>query len=271
MDFRMKALARMRAPDEIDTPITLASPRGWIAVLVVAIIMVGAAVWAFAGRLPITVDANGLLSLPQGISVLQSPVGGMVRDIGVAPGARVSAGQTVAYVQSSAGQPEQPVVSPFGGLVVAVAATTGQVVGAGSTVLTVERTDGPNNRMVALLFVPASDAAEVAPGMKADISVSSAPSAAFGLLQGQVASVSQYPLDPASLNNLLGGDPALSGYTSSAAPLLVTVDLTPRAGTPSGFAWTSTEGPPESLSSLTSVTATISLGSQTPVSFVLGN
>jgi biotin carboxyl carrier protein len=269
MDFRVKALARMRAPDEIDTPTTLASPRGWIAVFVVAVIVAGAAVWAFAGRLPITVNASGLLSHPQGISVLQSPVGGLVHDIRVAPGAQVSAGQTVADIQ--AGGTEQPVVSPFGGLVVEVTAATGQVVGAGSTVLTVERTDGPDDRMVALLFVPASAAAELAPGMKANISVSSAPSAAFGLLQGQVAAVSQYPLDPASLNNLLGGDPALSGYTSSGAPWLVTVDLTPRAGNPSGFAWTSAEGPPESLHSLTSVTATVSLGSQSPVSFVLGD
>ncbi len=269
MEFRVKALARMRAPDEIDTPITLASPRGWIAVLVVAIIIAGAAVWAFAGSLPITVSASGLLSHPQGISMLQSPVSGMVRDIDVAPGAKISAGQTVAEIQS--GKQEQPVVSPFGGLVVEVAAAAGQVVGAGSTVLTVERTDGPDDQIVALLFVSASAAGEIVPGMKADISVSSAPSAVFGLLQGKVAAVSQYPLDPASLNNLLGGDSALSGYTSSGAPWLVTVDLTPRAGSPSGFAWTSDGGPPESLHSLTSVTATISLGSQTPVSFVLGN
>jgi biotin carboxyl carrier protein len=269
MEFRVKALARMRAPDEIDTPISLASPRGWIAVLVVAIIVAGAAVWAFAGRLPVTVSASGLLSHPQGISMLQSPVSGTVRDLRVGPGAEISAGQTVAEIQS--GRQEQPVVSPFGGLVVEVAAAAGQFVGAGTTVLTVERTDGPNDQMVALLFVSAPAAAEIVPGMKADLSVSSAPSAAFGLLQGRVAAVSQYPLDAASLNNLLGGDPALSGYTSSGAPWLVTVDLTPRAGSPSGFAWTSTEGPPEPLHSLTSVTATVSLGSQSPVSFVLGN
>lgn len=269
MEFRVKALARMRAPDEIDTPITLASPRGWIAVFVVAIVIVGAAVWAFAGSLPITVSASGLLSDPQGISMLQSPVSGMVRDVLVAPGAQISAGQTVAEIQS--GQQEQPVISPFGGLVVGLDASTGQVVGAGGTVLTVERTHGPGDQMVALLFVPTSAAAEMAPGMEADISVSSAPSAAFGLLQGKVAAVSHFPLDAASMNNLLGGDSALSGYTSSGAPWLVTVDLTPRAGSPSGFAWTSTEGPPGPLDPLTSVSATVSLGSQSPVSFVLGD
>jgi biotin carboxyl carrier protein len=269
MEFRVKALARMRAPDEIDTPTTLASPRGWIAVVVVALIVAGAGVWAFVGSLPLTVSASGLLTHPQGISMLQSPVGGLVHNILVTPGTQVSAGQTVADIQ--AGGTEQPVVSPFGGLVVEVAAATGQVVGAGSTVLTVERTGGADNPMVALLFVPAASAAELAPGMKVNLSVSSAPSAAFGLLEGQVASVSQYPLDPASLNNLLGGDSALSGYTSSGAPWLVTVDLTPQAGSPSGFAWTSADGPPESLRSLTSVSATVSLGSQTPVSFVLGD
>ena len=269
MEFRVKALARMRAPDEIDTPTTLASPRGWIAVLVVAVIIAGGAVWAFAGSLPITVGASGLLSHPQGISALQSPVSGVVTDVRAAPGAPVSAGQTVAEIQS--GSQEQPVVSPFGGVVVGVAAASGQVVGAGSTVLTVERTSGSDGKMVALLFVNASAAAEMVPGMQADLSVSSAPSAAFGLLRGKIASVSQYPLDGAALNNLLGGDPALSGYTSPGEPWLVTVDLTPQAGSPSGFAWTSAAGPPGSLRSLTSVTATVSLGSQSPVSFVLGD
>lgn len=266
MEFRLKALLRMRAPDEIDTPIMLATPRGWIAVFVVLILMAGAGVWTLAGRLPITVSAAGLLSHPQGISEVQSPVGGVVRDILVAAGARVSPGETVADI----GPGRQPVVSPFQGQVVAVTAGVGQVVGPGSTVLTVERTDGTNGRMVALLFVPAPAAAEIAPGMPADLSVSSAPSAAYGLLRGTVAAVGQYPLYPAAMNSLLGGDPALSGYISSDAPWLITVDLIPSAGNPSGFAWTSTSGPPGPLHSLTSVSGTVTLGSQTPVSFVLG-
>ena len=153
MEFRFKALQRMRAPDEIDTPIILAAPRGWIAVFVVMIAMAGAAVWAFAGRLPISVSATGLLSHSRGISVLQSPVAGMVRRVLVVPGEQITSGQTVADIGSAA-QP-QPVISPFSGRVVEVAAAAGQVVGPGSAVLTVERSDGPDDRLVALLFVPA--------------------------------------------------------------------------------------------------------------------
>lgn len=277
MEFRLKALLRMRAPDEIDTPIMLATPRGWIAVFVVMIIMAGAAVWVFAGRLPMTVTANGLLSHPQGVSQVQSPVGGVVKNVLVATGTQVSPGQTIAEIglsstsgSTSGSTGDQPVVSPFQGQVVSVVTGVGQVVGPGSTVLTVERTDGANGTMVALLFVPAPDAAVIAPGMPADLSVSSAPSAAYGLLRGTVASVSRYPLYPAAMSSLLGGDPALSGYTSSDAPWLVTVDLIPSAANGSGFTWTSTTGPPGPLHSLTSVTGTVTLGSQTPVSFVLG-
>ena len=54
MNFRFKALQRMREPDELDSPTLLAAPRGWIAVFVVLIIMIGAGTWVFAGRLPIT-------------------------------------------------------------------------------------------------------------------------------------------------------------------------------------------------------------------------
>jgi len=271
--FRLKALMRMRAPDEIDTPIILATPRGWIAVFVVMIIMAGAAIWAFAGRLPVMVTANGLLSRPQGISQLQSPVGGLVTDITVTVGTTVRPGQVVADIRTvldGVYLEEQVVTSPFGGQVVAVTTGVGQVVGQGSTLLTVERTDGPGGQLVALLFVPAPDVAAIAPGMPADLSVASAPAAEFGLLRGRVAAVSKYPLYPAALDSLLGGDPALSGYTSPGAPWLVTVTLLRSGRNPSGFAWTSTSGPPGPLHSLTSVNGTITLGSLAPVSLVLG-
>jgi hypothetical protein len=50
----------------------------------------------------------------------------------------------------------------------------------------------------------------------------------------------------------------------------VLVDLIPDAGTRTGYAWTSTKGPPLPLQSQEKLLGTIALGGRSPISFVLG-
>jgi multidrug efflux pump subunit AcrA (membrane-fusion protein) len=269
MQFRFKALLKMREPDELDTVIRLARPRGWIATFVVLIVLAGACVWAFLGQIPRTVTAGGLLTHPLGVSQLQTMDTGQVSQLSVTPGSRVTAGQTVMAVTDPAGR-TAPVVSPFTGTVIGVAAADGQFVTVGSTVLTVERTDAPDDRLLAMVFVPAGQAIGVRPGDPVDITVSSEPAAVFGLLRGRVASVSPYPLTQQALDTLLGGELAAQAYSSVTDPQLVVIDMVRDPRTASGYAWTSAAGPPGKLRSQVAVTAAISLGSERPVSLIVG-
>lgn len=273
MKFRFKALQRMREPDELDSPTLLAAPRGWIALFVVLITMGALVLWAFGGRIPISVGAPGLLTRAGGTAVIQSPFAGMVRSVSAQPADTVGAGQTVVSVQQADGTVEN-VASPFGGQLVGVSVTAGEVIGVGSTVAAIERTDdaasGGNGRMVAMVFVPSSRAVGLAPGEQVDLSVSTAPSGAFGLLRGTVASVSPYPLTEEAVSGLVGGDLAAKNYLGTAPPRLVVVDLVADSSTRSGFAWTSATGPPGPLSTQVSVVATIALGHQTPFNLLLG-
>ena len=269
MQFRFKALQKMREPDELDTVILLARPRGWIATFVVLIVLAGAGAWAFLGQLPRTLTAAGLLTHPFGVSQLQTTYTGQVSQLSVGPGDQVTKGQVVLDVIDPSGR-AQPVASPFTGTVISVDAAAGQVVAAGSTVLTVERTDAPDDRLVAMIFVPASQAVGLRPGDSAAIAVSSAPAAAFGLLRGRVVSVGRYPLTRQALGNLLGGDLAAESFASVADPELVVLDMMRDPKTVSGYAWTSATGPPGPLRSQVSVTATITVANERPVNLVLG-
>lgn len=142
MKFRLKALQRMREPDELDSPTLLASPRGWIATFVVLIVVVAAGVWSFVGRLPVTVTAKGLLTHPAGTAQLQSPYTGTVRTMMVSPGLRVVRGQAVAEVLRADGT-VRTVSSPFSGEVVTTSASEGAMVREGDGLLAMERTDAP--------------------------------------------------------------------------------------------------------------------------------
>lgn len=269
MKFRFKALQRMREPDELDSPTLLAAPRGWIAVFVVMIIMGSAIAWSFLGTLPITVNAVGLLTRPGGIASVQSPYGGMIRQLTVRASQTVTAGTPIAEIQDATGKLDE-VTSPFAGQVVGIAAGAGQVIQPGATLVTVQGTGGPDDRVIAMIFVPSDDSVSLAPGDPVDLTVSTAPAAAFGLLRGRVGSVSTYPLTFGALSGLVGGNLAAQSYSSIAAPRLVVVDLLRDPATRSGYAWSTTNGPPAPLSTQVSVSATIDLGSQTPFSLVLG-
>jgi hypothetical protein len=269
MKFRYQALQRMREPDELDTPALLASPRGWIAIFVVMIVMVFGLVWAFVGQLRISITAPGVLTHPSGTARVQSLYAGLAVRVLVRPGDWVTARQPVADLEDSAGKTEV-VTSLFTGQVVGIAISEGEIVAVGTTVATVERTDAPGDRLVAMVFVPADEAGRLVPGRPVDLSVSTAPAAVFGLLRGRVTSVSRYPLTEEALVGLVGGDLAAKRYTTGQAPVLVIVDLIPDPGSHTGYGWSTRKGPPLLLGSQVSVSASIYLGRQAPINLVFG-
>jgi hypothetical protein len=142
------------------------------------------------------------------------------------------------------------------------------VISTGSAVATVERGTGTAGGLVALLFVPADRAAGIVPGEDVDLSVASAPSAAFGLLRGRVLSVSQFPLTSAEVNAVLGGTATAGTFGAGVAPRLVTVSLQRDTATASGYAWTTAAGPPQRLPDQVPAAGTITLGAQAPISLL---
>ncbi|HEY2443920.1 MAG TPA: biotin/lipoyl-containing protein [Streptosporangiaceae bacterium] len=268
MQFRFKALARLRQPDELDTPAVLTSPRGWIALLAVAAVTVAALAWAVFGRLPQTVSAAGLITRPYGTAQVQSLYSGQVTEISARAGGEVRAGQSLAVIRDTRGASHE-ITSLFAGQVVGVEAALGQVITAGLPVVTIER-GGLTGRPVALLFVSPGQAAGITPGQSAGLAVAAAPSAAFGLLLGRVLAVGRYPLTGAEEAALTGGGLPAATLAADAGKLLVTVSLRRDRRTVSGYGWTTRAGPPQALPAVTPATGTITLGEQSPITLLFG-
>jgi multidrug efflux pump subunit AcrA (membrane-fusion protein) len=269
MKFRYKALARMREPDELDAPAVLAAPRGWVTVLTITALTAAAAAWSVFGHLPETVRAAGLLSRPQGVAQVQTLYAGMVQDVSASVGMYVTPGQTVAHVGDAQGDTHK-VTSPFAGQVISVDVTAGKVVGLGTPVVTLERTGTAEESLVAMLFVPSDQANGIVPGEAVGLSVASAPAAAFGLLRGRVASISQYPLSSVEAETLYGGPTPASLFVEGNPPRLVVVHLQADPTTASGYAWSTPSGPPNKLASRVPVSGTITLGARAPITLLFG-
>jgi hypothetical protein len=268
MKFRFKALAKLREPDELDTPTVLTPSRGWVTILSLTAVIAAAVAWAVFGRLPQTVSADGLITPPNGATQVQSLYAGIVSEIHANDGGQVGAGQDLAVVRDAQGA-SHGIVSLFAGQVISIEVAEGEVIEVGSTVATIERSAAGGRQLVAMLFVPSSQSAGIAPGESVGLSVASAPAAAFGLLRGRVLSISQFPLTAPEISALLGGTIPAATLAADGGNLLVTVSLAKDSRTVSGYSWTTKKGPPQALLPLVSATGTITLSVRAPITLLI--
>lgn len=104
--FRAAALERLSSPDRLDRLVTLTSPRSWLALVALCLLIGGALAWGFLGTVPTRIAGRGIL-VTQGGSVFDAmaPAGGNIANIRVTPGALVNKGDLIAELtQPSAKQ-----------------------------------------------------------------------------------------------------------------------------------------------------------------------
>ncbi|MGC5036565.1 MULTISPECIES: HlyD family efflux transporter periplasmic adaptor subunit [unclassified Streptomyces] len=267
MQFRQQALAKLQSPEELDLPVRFARPQGWLVLSVTVVAMAAASVWAVTGSVASTVSAPAILTHGQGSYVLQSPVAGQVTAVLARQGQRLPANSPVLKVRTPGG--ETVVRTLDAGRVSALAASVGQIIRTGANVAAVEkvaRTDAP---LWATVYVPAENAASIPDGAAVDLTVQSVPTQEYGVLRGHVKTVDRSAQSPQQIAAFLGDSQLGEQFTKKGRPVAVTVRLDKSSATKSGYAWSSAEGPPFELSSMTAATGSIKLADQRPVDWLL--
>jgi multidrug efflux pump subunit AcrA (membrane-fusion protein) len=268
MEFRHRALENLRAPEDLDEAVRFARPGGWVVLSVLAAVVLSCCIWAFGGHLPRQVAAPGVLTHPEGVSSVQSTLTGLVSAIMVEPGSSLRTGTPILAITNDTSS-VQFVRLPFTGRVIGTLVQVGQYVTAGTSLATIERTDDPHDRLLAVLFVPAGTAGSLRPGYDVDLTVSSAPSQAFGVLRGVIRSVDQFTESQAQIADFLGDQTMAAKFTAAGTPVKVTVDLTVDESTLSGFKWSTPAGPPYRVDSQIAVSGAVHLPSKHPVEWIV--
>jgi HlyD family secretion protein len=91
----------------------------------------------------------------------------------------------------------------------------------------------------------------------------------YGYMLGHVVSVSDSPLSPTAMDVLLRNDALVREFTARGAAYVVSVELERNPATPSGFLWTSRQGPDLTFGSGTLLDAKITLAQQRPAALVI--
>ena len=158
------------------------------------------------------------------------------------------------------------VISPFSGRIVEVAIEAGDVVGAGSRLMTLESEDAP---IAAMIYIPATEGKKVQPGVEVYVSPSTVRSEEYGFMVGVVENASAYPVTPEGLRRVQRNETLIRDLTGESAPIEVRVRLIEDPQTPSGFKWSSSEGPPSKVYSGTICTGNVTVETRRPISYVL--
>ena len=94
--FRQEVLDRLNSPDRLDELLKITSPRSWIGLLSVSLVVLTALAWGIFGTIPTRVDGLGIFMDPQGLHPVVSMGTGRLSSMNVKVGDTVEAGQLVA-------------------------------------------------------------------------------------------------------------------------------------------------------------------------------
>lgn len=146
------------------------------------------------------------------------------------------------------------VVSPYRGEVLEVKVSSGTTVGTSDPILSIQ----PDVQdLEILLYLPASRAKDVRPGMEARISPSSVKPEEFGFIKGYVTYVSDFPDTPAELMHNFENEVLVRALTGEGPVTGLHVEMERDPKTFSGYRWSSSRGPNLTLSGGTLCTAEV--------------
>ncbi|MGH3310699.1 MAG: HlyD family efflux transporter periplasmic adaptor subunit [Streptomyces sp.] len=267
MQFRQKALSNLQSPEELDLPVRFARPQGLLVLLVTVLVLAGASYWAVTGKVSSKLSAPGVLTHAQGSYLLQSPVAGQVTEVLADEGDMLRAGAPLLKVRTERG--DRAVRAVAAGRVTTLTAKIGSVVVTGKDVATVERIDSADEPLVAMLYVPGSNGATVPVGSSVDLKVQSAPTQRYGVLRGTVQAVGRAQQTQQQITGFLGNSQLGAQFSKEGQPVAVMVRLDKSATTKSGYQWSSDQGPPYRVASMTMAEGAIHLPAERPIDWLL--
>lgn len=96
--FRESALERLSSPERLDQLMQVTNPMDWIALTTIGTLVGGALMWSVVGRIPITVNGQGVFTQPNRLLDLQANVAGQINSLNIRPGQCVQKDEVLATI-----------------------------------------------------------------------------------------------------------------------------------------------------------------------------
>ncbi|MDY0091918.1 MAG: NHLP bacteriocin system secretion protein [Candidatus Vecturithrix sp.] len=160
------------------------------------------------------------------------------------------------------------VISPYSGKVVEIAGMTDTLMSQGSTILILEARQEDVELEAVIYFSPFTGK-KVQVGMNAQILPSTVKVEEYGFIEGIVIHVDKYPSTVQSVLKTLQNQQLVQVLAANAAPVRVIIQLMRDEQTPSGYKWSSRQGPLIEINSGTICSAEVTVHEQAPITLVI--
>lgn len=165
------------------------------------------------------------------------------------------------------------IFSPHAGCILEVTATDGQVVSPGTN-LGVLNVNSEDNTVMGVTYFAVKDGKKIQPGMPLQITPDTVKREQFGGIVGEVTTVSQFPITQQGASTVIGNSDVvkslIQGANSNSSNAIVEVRATLISdNTPSGYKWSSSDGPPLQITPGTTTTVRVRVEQRAPITFLL--
>lgn len=261
--FQDKVNEKLQSPEMLDERLVVISSKGWIALCCACLLLIGGVFWAFFGEIPSTISTKTIFLNPEGLEIIQSPVEGKLDQIFVKEGEEVEQGTLLATLQKNASQ--QKISSTDAGKILEILAIPNTDIEKDAPLFLIEKEKGER---LFYAFIPIEISQEIKPGMTAYIQIPGINSQIYGQLIGKVSSLSPFVVSQHRLYPLLGDQNLIDYFVGQNPVVEVVIEPQKDERTPSGYLWTSEQGPPGKIPPRSIGTALIVLQSRRPISYV---
>jgi HlyD family secretion protein len=145
---------------------------------------------------------------------------------------------------------------------------SGQIIAPGSRIGTIQ-IEEPSAKLLAVTYLPVSEGKKVQKGMKLQITPTTVKREQYGGIIGTIKNVSDFPTTKEAAINLVGNPDIVNSLVTSEAQIEITAELQPNKNTPSGYQWSSSNGPQLQMTSGTTTSVRVTIDEQAPITFAL--
>jgi len=96
--FRNVALERLASPEQLDQVLRMTTPKGWLGLLGIYMVVVTAVIWGYQGSIPTSAMGQGVIVRTGGVLNVVTRGSGLVVSLNVAAGQRIQHDQVLATV-----------------------------------------------------------------------------------------------------------------------------------------------------------------------------
>ena len=161
------------------------------------------------------------------------------------------------------------IVSPVSGKIYEISVTRGTYVSPGVPVAIVEPYSSDGGTLRAVMYFPVKDGKRIRRGMNIAVIPSTVKQEEYGFIQGIVTSVSDFPVSPQYLQSVMQNPALAQEFLANSSPIEVKISMVPDPTTETGFHWSSSRGPDNSLSAGISTTGFVIVRSRRPIAMIV--